>query len=296
MRTSTKLILTGLSGFLVLLTVFGFRHGKPVTDRGPSADAPLPSRRAPKPADWRHVDGDLNDPRYREWLEDLRQTVIAEDDLFKVMRADLSPAQKNAAFQKFMRGRDAAGSLTSDPARWSRELQELLRLGYVDNDLAVRVGTVLRYVATPGDRVVLEGHYQTDKATLTEGARSAIIATSSSAEFLRGVVGDRAETVPVREAAIGRMAVVGERAELARVLRDAPETLGSGLAASVIAALGETASDEAQLREAVSLAAGLPEDDDTGRRPVDVARVGIAESPVHGKAVILFEAWRDGLT
>lgn len=154
MRTPTKILVSGLSCSLLCLLLVGLWHrsaprrpgGSTEGLGGPAAAAAVGAR------NWKTMEANMDDPRYVEWLEELRGTEFQEHELFKLMRSNLSPGQKNAAFAKFLRDRAQTGILTANPERWSRELRELALAGYIEGDIAGRVGGMLRNLATPSER------------------------------------------------------------------------------------------------------------------------------------------------
>jgi len=256
---------------------------------------PLSSVRA-SPAS-KQLAGRVDDPRspaFQEWLFEMKQAQLREDEVLDILDSNLSAAQKNAVLDAHLRERTEAGSFAA-PERWNQRLSEAVLRTDWDEELGHKAGNILGHVSTPQQLAELEAEYRRRGPTLGAGNKLAIVTASHNPAFVNSVLDDATEPLAVREAAVDRVAAVGDPQQLKRLA--GPDSKAEPtLKVASVGALAENAQSTEQLTEAVDLARTTPEPDAFGRSALNVAQTRASESSVDGKSLVLFEEWKMALS
>jgi len=236
---------------------------------------------------------DPKSPAFQSWLGDVKEAQLREDEVLDLFDADLSGAQKNALLDAHLRELSLRGSFPA-PERWSQRLTEAVLRSDLDLDLGHKAGRILGHVSSPRQLADLEAEYQRRGSTMSPGNKLAVVAASRNPEFVSSVLDDATEPLEVREAAIERVAEVGDPRRLEQIA--APDSKAEPtLKVASVGALAERAQTTAELTKAVDLARSEPEQDAFGRTALNVAQARASESEVDGKSTVLFEAWQTAL-
>ncbi len=286
-RTARWLIAALLLGASAggMSALLAHRQGKPVR-----AEAAAPKR---SPSHAPQLMNRVEDPRsseYDAWLSKLEGARLGVDEVMDILESGLSMAQKNAVLQAHLRELSRSGTFPA-PERWGERLSELVLRTELDVDLGQRTGRILGRVSSRAKLAELEAEYRRRGATLQTGNKLAVVAASRNPEFVGAVLDDPSEPLEVREAAVERVAGLGDAQRLEHLA--APDSQADPtLKVASVGALAGSAEDAEELTKAVELARTEPAQDAFGRTALNVAQVRASESAVDGKSLVLFGEWK----
>jgi hypothetical protein len=130
-----------------------------------------------------------------------------------------------------------------DKARWRAAILKLLAgPRALQQDLAARLGRLLREVGTPSDVAALDRDYASGKE-LNEGLRLATLEASSATSVLHRALTHAEPSIAVKESALRRLSELGESGTLRDVLRDT--TQSATVRISTLQELGRVAAKPA---------------------------------------------------
>jgi hypothetical protein len=230
---------------------------------------------------------DVTSPEYREWRTAVQAARFGVDAVLEALAGDLASAQKAAILGSLL---DDVAALSSVERRALQErLSGMVLAEELDADLGDIVGRLLRALDTPEQQRELAGMYRELDEQLAAHNKAAIVHASGDRGFVESIMNDSAQPSEAREQAIERVAELGA----SQSLRALGEPGGDPtLRATALRAMGQYAEDEASLRETIAAAAEQPEVDRFGRDVRVAARVGVSESSVLGKSLVLCVDWK----